>query len=190
MTKEELHILLASDDMPFRKAAIDEIVCTFPEHADLFFAPFGQDNELALAMANAAKQWMPFLRDGHTEPVTPFDAHKTYTSFASMAERYAVFLSEMHKHHADQDALWHHFPGLRAELKNATPRDESDKNRQLMVFVTGRCNLHCPYCFSKELTRISISREDMTRVLDWAQRPPAPDPSGPDASHPYNTATS
>ena len=73
MTWDELHILLASPDLPFRKAAIDEIVCTFPEHADLFFAPFGQDEELALAMANAAKQWMPFLRDGYADPDTPFD---------------------------------------------------------------------------------------------------------------------
>lgn len=170
MTKEELNILLASDDMPFRKAAIDEIVWSFPEHADLFFAPFGQDDELALAMANAAKQWMLFLRDGYATPDKPFDAGKNYAYFDSMAQRYGAFLREMHKHHADQDALWHHFPGLRAELKDATPHEEPVKNRQLMVFVTGRCNLHCPYCFSKELKRMSISREDMTRVLDWAQR--------------------
>ena len=170
MTRDELHILLASPDLPFRKAAIDEIVCTFPEHADLFFAPFGQDDELALAMANAAKQWMPFLRDGYADPDTPLDAGRTYTYFDSMAKQYGAFISEMHKHRADQDALWKYFPALRAELKGAKAHEEPVKNRQLMVFVTGRCNLHCPYCFSKELARTSISREDMTRVLNWAQR--------------------
>ena len=68
------------------------------------------------------------------------------------------------------DSLWNYFPGLRVDLKGITVNKAPEEHRQLMVFVTGHCNLHCPYCFSKELQRSSISKTDMLRVLSWAQR--------------------
>lgn len=179
MTREELNILLHGDDYYFRKAAIDEIVLTFPEHADLFFAGFAEDEVLAKQIANAAKQWLPYLRDGYAEMAHPLDVARSYATFADLAEQYVVFLREMRAYLASQDAataqrieraLGTHFPGLRAELPRQISLPQPDLHRQLMVFVTGRCNLHCPYCFSKELQRMSISREDMSRILDWAQR--------------------
>ena len=68
------------------------------------------------------------------------------------------------------DTLWYHFPGLRGELKCSKSFPKPEEHRQLMVFVTGNCNLHCPYCFSRELQKSSISQTDLLRVLSWAQR--------------------
>ena len=171
--------MLESRDITFRRVAIDDIVMSFPEHADLFFSAFHHDDELAVEMANAARQWMPVLRDGYAELTTPYDSSREYSSFCSLAEFYSAFIREMHidldgldettaQHTID--ALWYHFPGLRIDLKGVADHQMPEEHRQLMVFVTGRCNLHCPYCFSKELQKSSISKADMTRVLSWAQR--------------------
>ena len=65
MTKDEIKTLLESRDINFRRVAIDDIVMSFPAHADLFFSAFHNDNELSVEMADAARQWMPVLRDGY-----------------------------------------------------------------------------------------------------------------------------
>ena len=62
MTRDEIKTLLGSRDINFRRVAIDDIVMSFPVHADLFFAAFHNDGELAVQMADAARQWMPVLR--------------------------------------------------------------------------------------------------------------------------------
>lgn len=179
MTSDELKTLLQSPDLRFRHVAIDDIVMSFPAHADLFFSAFHHDADQAKQMADAAQQWMPVLREGYDDLLSPFEAPETYATFRSLADSYAVFLHEMHKDLESLDAattqhainaLWYHFPGLRGELQNATTYPKPEEHRQLMVFVTGRCNLHCPYCFSKELQRSSISKKDMLRILAWAQR--------------------
>ena len=179
MTKDELNTLLDNQELKFRRIAIDEIVLSFPLHADLFFSAFHQDDELAVQMADAAQQWMPVLRNGYNEPETPFESAGQYSAFGNLAEWYTVFLNEMYKHlaslddttaHNTIDTLWNHFPGIRMELKGIPTNRLPEERRQLMVFVTGRCNLHCPYCFSKELQRASVSQADMMRILSWAQR--------------------
>lgn len=179
MTREELKAMLESRDVNFRRVAIDDIVMSFPAHADLFFAAFHQDGEAAEEMANAARQWMPVLRDGYDELVTPFDVSQRFSTFCNLADSYSVLIDEMHKDLAKldekatrqtMDTLWYYFPGLRVDLKGTTNDKTPDEHRQLMVFVTGKCNMHCPYCFSKELKRSSISKTDMTRILSWAQR--------------------
>lgn len=179
MTRDELKMILESQDVIFRRVAIDEIVMSFPYHADLFFAAFHNDDEAAAEMANAARQWMPFLRDGYDEQVAPFTSFGKFSIFRNLAEFYSVFLDEMRKDLKTQDemevqrtlyTLWSHFPGLRVDLKGVTFDKTPEEHRQLMVFVTGRCNMHCPYCFSKELQKLSISKADMERVLSWAQR--------------------
>ncbi|MBQ2520789.1 MAG: 4Fe-4S cluster-binding domain-containing protein [Paludibacteraceae bacterium] len=179
MTRDEIKTLLDSQEIEFRRVAIDAVVMSFPIYADLFFSAFQKDDAFAVQMADAARQWMPVLRDGYDESVIPFDGSVQYTSFGTMAASYSVFLQEMHNYLAGLDkptaqktinTLWHHFPGLRIDLKGKTVNPKPEEHRQLMVFVTGNCNLHCPYCFSKELKRASISKTDMTRVLSWAQR--------------------
>ena len=179
MTGDEIKTLLESRDVYFRRVAIDDIVMSFPTHADLFFSAFYKDDELALQMSNAARQWMPVLRDGYDEVAAPFCSSHVFSTFRNLSESYSTFIREMHKHleclddaAAVQtvDVLWNHFPGLRVDLKCAKVHKAPEEHRQLMVFVTGCCNLHCPYCFSKELQKLSISKADMVRVLSWAQR--------------------
>ena len=52
--------LLSNEDIRFRRVAWDDIVMSFPEHADLFFSVFHQDGTMAKELADAARQWMPF----------------------------------------------------------------------------------------------------------------------------------
>ncbi len=179
MTKDELQALLTGPDLIFRHAAIDDVVMSFPAHADLFFAAFHEDGELAKQLADAAQQWMPALREGYDDLLPPSASPERYTTFQSLAASHAVFLREMHKDLAllDRaaaqraiDTLWYHFPGLRGDLQRDAAYPQPVEHRQLMVFVTGQCNLHCPYCFSKELQRSSISQTDMLRILAWAER--------------------
>lgn len=179
MTKEELRTLLESPNLQFRHVAIDDIVMSFPTHADLFFAAFHHDGILAKQMADAAQQWMPVLREGYDDLLPPLESVERYTVFHNLAAFYSVFMDEMRKDLKALDektaqhtteALWYYFPGLRGDLKSATDHSRPEGLRQLMVFVTGRCNLHCPYCFSKELQRSSISKTDMQRILAWAER--------------------
>lgn len=179
MTKDELITMLESRDVTFRHVAIDEIVMSFPSYADMFFVAFHNDDESTVEMADAARQWMPVLRDGYDGQVTKLESAEKYTTFRNLAEIYSVFIREMHKHldtldettaRRTADALWNHFPGLRVDLKGVADDRKPEEHRQLMVFVTGKCNLHCPYCFSKEIQRSSISKTDMERVLSWAQR--------------------
>lgn len=179
MTKDGLKTMLESRDLTFRRVAIDEIVMSFPQHADLFFSAFHNDDELTIQMADAARQWMPVLRDGYDESVTPFVSAEDYTIFGDLAGFYSEFIHEMRKDLEKLqktearkmiDTLWYQFPGLRVDLKGVTEYRASEEHRQLMVFVTGKCNMHCPYCFSKELKRLSISKDDMARILTWAQR--------------------
>lgn len=179
MTRAEIQTLLGSQDIEFRRVALEEIVMSFPTYSDLFFAAFHEDGEPAVEMANAARQWMPALRDGFSRQMAPFESAEDYSTFRNLAESYSLFLREMHKD-LDQldeaaaqramDTLWYYFPGLRVDLKGEADNLTPEEHRQLIVFVTGRCNLHCPYCFSKELERLSISKTDMERVLSWAQR--------------------
>lgn len=178
MTRDELMALLGCSDVIFRHAAIDNIVMTFPSHADLFFNAFHNNDESAKEMANAAYQWMPILRDGFDGLVAPFELSREYSTFGNLAHSHSVFIHEMHNHlqYLDEataqhtiDVMWSYFPGLRADLNGVTDHNKPEEHRQLMVFVTGRCNMHCPYCFSKELQGSSISKTDMIRVLTWAQ---------------------
>ncbi len=179
MTKDELKTMLESRDVTFRRVAIDEVVMSFPVHSDLFFSAFHTSDESAMEMANAARQWMPVLRDGYDDAMTKFESPERYAVFSNLAESYSVFIKEMYKYIASldentaqhtKDLLWHNLPGLRTELEGVANQQKPDKRRQLMVFVTGKCNMHCPYCFSMELQRSSISKTDMMRILSWAQR--------------------
>ena len=179
MTRDEITTLLECPEVLFRHVAIDNIVMSFPLHADLFFSAFHNNDESAEEMANAARQWMPVLRDGYDGAVDPFESSREHSTFRNLADAHSVFIHEMHKHLECLDeataqntinVLWYHFPGLRADLKGVADDGKPEEHRQLMVFVTGRCNMHCPYCFSKELKKSSISKDDMVRVLSWAGR--------------------
>lgn len=179
MTRDELKALLSSKDIRFRQVAFDDIVMSFPEHADLFFSLFHQDGSLAKELADAARQWMPFLRAGYDELSFPKAFTGQYLFFSSLAASYKEFMALLNQdlERLDEagaqeaiETMWYHFPGLRGELKCKKAYPAPPEHRQLMIFVTGVCNLHCPYCFSRELRRSSVSKEDMLRVLSWAQR--------------------
>jgi len=46
---------------------------------------------------------------------------------------------------------------------------EPEEDRQLMIFITGNCNLSCAYCFSKELQPKEMPVDDFETILQWAK---------------------
>lgn len=73
-----------------------------------------------------------------------------------------------------------YFEGLRPDIRAMHPavewegkhrdNERKDKAHQLMVFVTGHCNLNCSYCFSSDIERQEISLTQLKEIFQWAKR--------------------
>lgn len=167
----------------FREVAAQQIVRHIGEHADLLF-----DYELSAPdsrkISSYALALLPFLREGFSEP-EPFDAERDYRLFGELHSMHKTLYEALDRwlarHPAESkkmiETLWRNYPGLRQDLTNRYPRLATDFRgepslapRQLMVFVTGWCNLHCPYCFSNDIARREISLGDLDEIFRWAQR--------------------
>lgn len=164
----------------FREIAADEMVADLGRHGDAFFRLLSYDAPL---LEERASREMCFLHSGlpNDDSNVPVAPDGGYKAFASLADRYNTFVSAMRRAYAssaDPHALARTLhgllPGIRAEVRALDPTVGSDISdgsadiRQLMVFVCGQCNLHCPYCFSHDLERTEISEADLRRIFRWA----------------------
>lgn len=163
----------------FREIAADEMIADFGRHGRTFFKFLAED---APFLEERASRDMCFLHSGLPTDNSPVPASPEggYGEFASLATRYDAFVRAMRvafaasdKPHAFARMLYSLFPGIRAEIRVLDPtvgdEYEADEDvRQLMVFVCGQCNLHCPYCFSHDLERTEISEPDLRRIFRWA----------------------
>lgn len=122
---------------------------------------------------------MPFLKTGF-RPARRC-CRDDYGVFDSIYQEYQAFMSmlEAHGDKATLQACYRYFDGIRSDLRRLFPDTDFSNclraeelseptSRQLMVFVTGQCNLHCPYCFSNDLDRKAISPDDLRRIFQWA----------------------
>lgn len=163
----------------FREIAADEMIADLGRHGATFFRLLSDDAPL---LEERASREMCFLHSGlpsgdSSVPVAPEGG---YNEFVSLAARYDAFVGAMRAAYAASDRphvlagmLYSLFPGIRAEIRALDPEvgseNEADEEiRQLMVFVCGQCNLHCPYCFSHDLQRTEISEADLRRIFQWA----------------------
>lgn len=167
----------------FREVAAQEIVVQFERCYDLFFDYLAQPRGASLLRMPALARF-PFLGEGFAPP-EPFDPSRKYALFEGLHAAQHLFFdcfdrwAEAHRDLALK--LWPRlrveFPGIRADLERRHPKFRESEPlppnpplRQLMVFVTGWCNLHCPYCFSNDIARREISEEDLERIFRWAKR--------------------
>lgn len=183
---------------PFREIAYDEVLANFPQFGDLFFAWFSARETSLIEKAarelcflntgippkNPQANTAERIRKGDVEEPFGGDSEesKNYKVFAGMGRTHRAFmqlLNESLATHPDPHRLLRElhisFPGIRKELEvrySGLEHEVPDDNllRQLMVFVCGQCNLHCPYCFSHDLVRQEISSHDLDRIFEWAAR--------------------
>lgn len=124
---------------------------------------------------------LPFLRTGFEDasalPVGEFPV------FGGMHELYRSFINGIQEigDESFSKILYTYFDGIRPDLRQLFPdMDFTDCLRleerkappmhQLMVFVTGMCNLHCSYCFSNDIERTYISADNLKRIIAWAKK--------------------
>jgi organic radical activating enzyme len=181
---EQIIELLKSDNLHFRKIAFKTIVDEFEIFSKQFFDIISEGIDCD-DLINYACQRFPSLNSGFDE-ATVFVPSKTYLYFAEYANEHKLFLKELQKYfHAETCpekreklivALSKCFEGLKSDLFKTYPQyknsgnTENETDRQLMLFITGKCNLSCPYCFSNELQPQEMSLPDFAEILQWAHK--------------------
>lgn len=162
----------------FRNVAVDQVMADFRSLGDFFFDWLVEESGF---MAELAPREFCFLNTGLPSAGQPASS-TCYTVFPRIAKAYDDFMYVLDaclksRHSSDRllGTVYSLFPGIRADLEARYPgigRDFPDDSsrRQLMVFVCGQCNLHCPYCFSHDLARLEISEHDLRRIFAWAAR--------------------
>lgn len=119
----------------------------------------------------------PYLRGGFM-PADDITDHKC-NIFHNLQQDYDGIIAELRQF--DETRLrtaYRFFDGLRTDILKISPdlhvedirryNEVSCDGHQLMVFVTGLCNLKCSYCFSSDIERHEIPLEDLEKIFRWA----------------------
>lgn len=121
----------------------------------------------------------PFLCSGFS-PADPAKARADASLFARMQSDYRAFMQALAACSDDARRAAHtYFDGIRPDIRAAFPDSDFSaafrpgenpaRGHQLMVFVTGICNLACSYCFSQDIDRREISPDQLRRIFQWAK---------------------
>jgi len=165
-----------------KRIAVKTIIDKFDIFSWLFFDVISKENNQDLKLI--ARQRFPSLNKGFEEAENS-NPHKKYALFTQCAEEHTLFLEKLSEYFAEiktekQKTLFinrlaGYFDGIVPDLKQnyskyfSRKNIETEDNKQLMIFVTGNCNLNCTYCFSKELQPKEMSANDFEIILQWAK---------------------
>ena len=176
---EDIIELWTSSNPHLMEVAAAEMVRGFDVHSDLFFRFIDVQSYALRDMA--ASQW-PFLRKSFL-PVEDVPRDTPYDYFDDVRQQYDLFVCRLQQYVDNNDDKAQHvlatlytiFEGIRQDIIRlypdmAMPIVEPTGSRQLMVFVTGFCNLRCPYCFSREIDRKHIDVDKLDEIIDWSRR--------------------
>lgn len=180
MERHEILDIWNQPDCHFRKIAVCEVLKRLPQSFGLCLQMLADcPEEYAKELVAPMRKRMPFLQEGYrpvdTLPMGPFEM------FAKWAKQYESAMASLRQEPDTRlpEVCFRYFNALRSDLKILYPQyDFSDclraeeesivSSHQLMVFVTGMCNLQCPYCFSSDIEHTYISEEDLHRIFAWA----------------------
>jgi MoaA/NifB/PqqE/SkfB family radical SAM enzyme len=179
---EQIIELVESGDPHFRKIASKAIVDAFHAYSSLFFNYISSD-QITADLAKFANQRFIFLVAGFEE-ASLFPDKERYSCFSELFVEYSLFFIKLKEYinqggtdgHRLLKTLYATFPGIRPDLRSYYPsyplsvEPRNDSKSQLMVFITGNCNLDCPYCFSNTLERKEMSLADFETILRWARK--------------------
>lgn len=179
MNSDAIIGLWNSGDQQFMEVAAAEMVRNFACHSDLFFSLVTAESYAIRDMA--LSQW-PFLRKSFI-PVSemPDDSHYEY--FDDVRKDYELFFDRLKLYMGNNGSkaesvisvLYSLFEGIRHDLRQLFPHVEMPEiedggHRQMMIFVTGFCNLKCPYCFSKEIDRKHVDVFKLDEIIWWCRK--------------------
>lgn len=180
---EQILELLNSENKHFNKIAAKTIVDRFDIFSKLFFDVISQEKNNQ-DLTTFARQRFCSLNKGFAQ-AEAFNPHKKYSLFTQYAEEHTLFLEKLCEYFAEietenQKTLFINqlaacFDGIALDLQQNYSKyyshksSETERDKQLMIFITGNCNLSCAYCFSKELQPKEISVSDFETVLQWAK---------------------
>ncbi|MFH0781127.1 MAG: radical SAM protein [Pseudomonadota bacterium] len=185
--------LLDSEDPFFHDVGIQEIFRNFPDSRHVLFDYFLKCTEEQFrTFKENLKNQFPFLRNSFR--VVPNQPIAKYTFFTDMAREYECFLLTISqifdrcsfKEFPKEFARFAHFPGIRKELGDLVDKYWGTQvaqwfdtivnqhsfqaiTRQLMLFLSYRCNLSCPYCFASDCHAPDMAWDQLLLYLDWAQ---------------------
>jgi organic radical activating enzyme len=175
---DQISELLKSDNLHFRKIACKTIVDNFEIYSDLFFDSvlFSECEELDELVV----QRFVSLQSGFAA-ADAFDSDIKFQYFQNYAAEHALFLNKLETYCqkiSDKEKinqfkinLLNLFKGLKPDLADVAEFDkETRSERQLMIFITGKCNLSCTYCFSDSLQSKEMSLSDFEDILQWARK--------------------
>ena len=161
--------------------AAKEIIENFGDYNSLFF-DYITNKEIGYCLAKEARKHFVSLLPGFSEKVISGSA-EGYKFFAEQAVAHCLFLEALghyfHKMLDDRkkeliNCLYAEFGGIRYELMRSYSRyiyasvHTDEPMKQLMVFITGTCNLQCPYCFSKAMPQREMPLDTFEEILQWA----------------------
>jgi organic radical activating enzyme len=181
---EQLLELFQSDNLHFRKIASKITIDDFETHGNLFFDMLSTDTVYE-DLIHCVFQRFPSLYEGFNKAET-FISSRKYLYFSQYAKEHALFLAKLQAYFYHETCtekqrkliinLSTYFKGLKSDLSHLFPKYKDTKKeqttdacRQLMIFITGKCNLNCSYCFSNELQQTEMSLSDFEEILHWAK---------------------
>jgi organic radical activating enzyme len=183
---EQISELFRSDNLYFRKIAAKMTVDDFDIHSNLFFDILSTDSECDDLIRYVRQRFLSL--GGGFDKADVFIPSKQYLYFSKYAEDHALFMEKLQTYLCRETCmgkqkklitnLSKRFEGLKSDLSHSFPQycnsadsentETHTDDRQLMIFITGKCNLSCPYCFSGELQPSEISPADLEAILLWA----------------------
>lgn len=179
MNREEILSLVTQSDETLRevgiRAAVEGLPTTLSTCLDII-EKLAECDSARLVVT--LRSLMPFLKGGYASAMA-----MTEGEFRKFDEQYRHYRTLVDLLPQRSDALlgrlYKLFEGIRPEIEHLRPGDysgclrEEEQSRgghQLMVFVTGVCNLRCSYCFSSDIEHKHISASDLHRIFEWAHR--------------------
>ena len=137
-------------------------------------------NEQLSELVGPLRAAMPFLKTGYQTAIGCSNAQ--YSVFSNMHYSYQSLLTTLSnlKDITLLQTCYQLFDGIRPDIQHLFPTitftdclradEQSNNGHQLMIFVTGICNLNCSYCFSNNLEHHSISADDLRCIFAWAKK--------------------
>lgn len=181
LDSQQIIELSRSGDDHFVRIAYKTVIDHFELYSYLFFDCIREGNHEY--MLNYACQRFPSLTGGFGKAIF-FDSKTEYTSFEEYASEHRLFLDKLDDYLNNEPdkkirqkligTLYMNFEGLRVDLEKYNPSltdshpVEYEPGKQLMVFITGKCNLNCAYCFSNDLAPKDMSLSAFEEIINWA----------------------
>lgn len=182
MASNELLEIWSQSDKQSRKMAVRMAMALLPESWNTCLSMLRDATvETVGELVGPLRTKLPFLKSGYGENTG--DSNKPYIVFSEWHRSYEALMKGLTTAHDEVlvKACYRYFDGIRPDLRRQFPDydfsdclrpDEAQRQhgRQLMVFVTGMCNLKCSYCFSNDMERRYISADQLRDIFDWAEQ--------------------